>query len=92
MRSTPTRARAVLKLNPLYRLQWEQAQQAHVLLYPEGMVRLNQSAAEILKLCDGSRTLEQLVADLETAFGTTGLMDEVVTFVDHARQRGWLTA
>lgn len=87
----PTSHTDNLKLNPLYRLQWEQAQQAHVLLYPEGMVRLNQSAAEILKLCDGSRTLEQLITDLEVTFGTSGLMSEVMTFVDHARQRGWLT-
>lgn len=80
-----------LKLNPLYRLQWEQAQQAHVLLYPEGMVRLNQSAAEILKLCDGSRTLDQLITELEVTFGTSGLMADVTTFVDHAKERGWLT-
>lgn len=92
MTPTSPEAPATLKLNPLYRLQWEQAQQAHVLLYPEGMVQLNQSAAEILKLCDGSRSLEELVSDLETAFGTSGLMDEVVTFIDHAKQRGWLTS
>jgi pyrroloquinoline quinone biosynthesis protein D len=39
-----------LKLKPIFRLQWEPAQNAHVLLYPEGMVKLNQSAGEILKL------------------------------------------
>ena len=38
------------------RLQWEPAQNAHVLLYPEGMVKLNASAGEILKRCDGQRT------------------------------------
>lgn len=86
----PTPLDSALKLNPIYRLQWEQAQQAHVLLYPEGMVRLNQSAAEILKLCDGTRTLDQLVTELEVTFGTSGLMSDVCTFVDHARERGWL--
>src|SRR5262249_58446441 len=35
-----------------FRLQWEPAQAAHVLLYPEGMVKLNSSAGEILKRCD----------------------------------------
>ena len=35
------------------RLQWEPAQEAHVLLYPEGMVKLNGSAAAILSRCDG---------------------------------------
>ena len=43
------------KLSRLYRLQWEEAQDNYVLLYPEGMVKLNQSAAEILKRCDGER-------------------------------------
>ena len=40
------------KLSRLFRMQWEEAQNAHVLLYPEGMVKLNQSAAEILKRCE----------------------------------------
>jgi pyrroloquinoline quinone biosynthesis protein D len=31
-----------LTISKLFRLQWEPAQNAHVLLYPEGMVRLNQ--------------------------------------------------
>ena len=33
---------------PGFRLQWEQAQEAHVLLFPEGMVRLSESAGAIL--------------------------------------------
>ena len=40
-----------------FRLQWEPAQEAHVLLYPEGMVKLNGSAGEIMKRCDGARTV-----------------------------------
>ena len=38
------------------RLQWEPAQDAHVLLYPEGMVKLNGSAGAIMSRCDGERT------------------------------------
>ncbi|MFT0546702.1 pyrroloquinoline quinone biosynthesis peptide chaperone PqqD [Allopusillimonas ginsengisoli] len=79
-----------LRINATFRLQWEETQQGYVLLYPEGMVKLNQSASEILKRCDGTRSLEQLVADLEAAFGTTGLAAEVATFVEHAKGRGWL--
>ncbi|CAB3683647.1 pyrroloquinoline quinone biosynthesis peptide chaperone PqqD [Paraburkholderia rhynchosiae] len=77
-------------LNKLFRLQWEPAQNAHVLLYPEGMVKLNQSAAEILKRCDGTRDMDALIADLEQAFSTTGLAPEVRAFVTDARSRGWL--
>jgi len=77
-------------LNKLFRLQWEPAQNAHVLLYPEGMVKLNQSAAEILKRCDGTRDMPALIADLEQAFNTTGLGPEVRAFVTEAHSRGWL--
>ena len=47
-----------------FRLQWEPAQNAHVLLYPEGMVKLNGSAGEILRRCDGARTLGEAIRDL----------------------------
>ena len=36
-------------LSAMYRLQWEEVQQSWVLLYPEGMVKLNGSAGEIIK-------------------------------------------
>lgn len=78
------------RLKPLFRLQWEPAQNAHVLLYPEGMVKLNQSAAEVLKRCDGTRSLDALIAELESAFDATGIGDEVRMFVAQARSRGWL--
>jgi pyrroloquinoline quinone biosynthesis protein D len=78
------------KLNKLFRLQWEPAQNAHVLLYPEGMVKLNQSAAEILKRCDDTRDLDTLIVDLEQAFNAMGIGAEVRAFVADARTRGWL--
>jgi pyrroloquinoline quinone biosynthesis protein D len=72
------------------RLQWEPAQQAHVLLYPEGMVRLNGSAGAILSRCDGLRTLADIVADLERAYDTSGLADDVRAFVTMAVEKRWL--
>jgi pyrroloquinoline quinone biosynthesis protein D len=72
------------------RLQWEPVQEAHVLLYPEGMVKLNGSAGAILERCDGVRTVAQIVADLERAFGATNLSDDVTAFVELALERGWL--
>jgi pyrroloquinoline quinone biosynthesis protein D len=77
-------------LSAMYRLQWEEAQQAHVLLFPEGMVRLNGPAAEILKRCDGQTTVAALVADLERSFGETGLRADVVEFLEQARGRHWV--
>jgi pyrroloquinoline quinone biosynthesis protein D len=73
-----------------YRLQWEPAQNAHVLLYPEGMVKLNTSAGEILSRCDGERTLAEIIADLEQTFGASELSGDVNAFVSMALQNKWL--
>lgn len=75
-----------------FRLQWEEAQGCHVLLYPEGMVKLNRSAGEILTRCTGAATVAEIVADLETAFGATGLQADVERFLDMARQQRWVDA
>ena len=73
-----------------FRLQWEPAQNAHVLLYPEGMVKLNTSAGEILSRCDGERTLTEIIADLEQTFGAIELSGDVTAFVSMAVQNQWL--
>src|SRR6218665_802346 len=65
------------QLDPLYRLQWEPAQQAWVLLYPEGMVKLNDSAAAILQRCDGAHTLDMLIDELQTTFGAQDLANDI---------------
>jgi len=78
------------RLNRRFRMQWEEAQQAHVLLYPEGMVRLNQSAGEILKRCDGATTVDDIVAQLERQFNTSGLRDDVLGMLSHALEKDWI--
>lgn len=88
--STAVDAATRPRLNRLFRLQWEEAQQCHVLLYPEGMVKLNQSAGEILKRCDGTRAVDQIVADLERTFETTGLRDDVRAFLEIAAKQKWV--
>lgn len=74
----------------LFRLQWEPVQDAHVLLYPEGMVKLNQSAGEILKRLDGRRTLAEVATDCEAAFNVSGLLDDVIGFIGAALEQGWV--
>jgi pyrroloquinoline quinone biosynthesis protein D len=73
-----------------FRLQWEEAQQAWVLLFPEGMVKLNGSAGEIMKRCDGGRSVGEIVADLESSFGVQGLQADVLAFLDIARGKHWI--
>lgn len=77
-------------LAPGHRLQWEEAQQAWVILYPEGMVRLNDSAAEILRRCDGATPLRLIIADLEATFEAADLQADVLELVGAALTEGWL--
>ncbi len=79
-----------IQFSRTHRLQWEEAQQKNVILYPEGMVELNQSSAEILKLCDGTRTLARIVSDLEATFNTSGLTNDINAFLEVALQNGWI--
>lgn len=88
MSDIPGSARPAIALG--LRLQWEPAQEAHVLLYPEGMVRLNSSAGAILSRCDGVRTVADIVADLERAYSLTGLSADVTAFVKLALEKRWL--
>lgn len=79
-----------LRIDPGFRLQWEEAQQAHVLLYPEGMITLNSSSAEILKRCDGTLTAEDIIASLENQFPGVDLASDVREFLDVAQSNGWV--
>jgi pyrroloquinoline quinone biosynthesis protein D len=74
------------------RLQWEPAQDAHVLLYPEGMVKLNGSAGAIMSRCNGVRTVADIVVDLERTYNQSGLTGDVLAFVAMAVGRHWLEA
>jgi pyrroloquinoline quinone biosynthesis protein D len=80
----------VPRVGPGFRLQWEAVQNCHVLLYPEGMIKLNQSGGEILKRCDGQRSVAGITTELEQAFSATGLQGDVLAFVEMAGKQGWL--
>ncbi len=79
------------RLGAGFRLQWEAVQNCHVLLYPEGMVKLNQSAGEIMQRCDGNRSIADIAVDLERAFSASGLEGDVLAFVDMAVKQQWLS-
>jgi pyrroloquinoline quinone biosynthesis protein D len=74
-----------------YRLQWEEVQGCHVVLYPEGMAKLNDSATMILELVDGQRTLAEIVLALNTRFPEAGgVDDDVKAFFAAAREQKWI--
>ncbi|HEY9025707.1 MAG TPA: pyrroloquinoline quinone biosynthesis peptide chaperone PqqD [Burkholderiaceae bacterium] len=47
-------------------------------------------AAEILKRCDGVRSVDDIVGELEQAFSRGGLGGDVENFLAQARERGWV--
>jgi pyrroloquinoline quinone biosynthesis protein D len=74
-----------------YRFQWEPAQDCYVLLYPEGMVKLNGPAAEILKrISEKKQTVADLIAELKAAFGGVDLDDDVYQFLEEAHNNDWI--
>ena len=81
-----------LGLRQGFRMQYEAAQECEVLLFPEGMIKLSESAGEILKRCDGTRNLDGIVADLETQYPGHDLRADVIEFLNIAWTKGWLAA
>jgi pyrroloquinoline quinone biosynthesis protein D len=63
-----------------------------VLLYPEGVLLLNAPAAAVLELCDGRRTLADLVAVLGRRYRASPekLARDVAEFLSSLRARGLL--
>ncbi|GAB2198555.1 pyrroloquinoline quinone biosynthesis peptide chaperone PqqD [Sessilibacter sp. MAH4] len=78
-------------LETLFRFQWEEAQQAYVLLYPEGMVKLNGPAGEILSVVDGQRTTQEIIDLLNEKYPDAGGVDnDVMEFMKEAQSQHWI--
>lgn len=80
-----------IQLNPRYRLQWEKAQDCHVLLYPEGLVKLSDTAHEILRRCQSPRTVADLIGELQRDYpDADSLPDDVRDFLQTAAGQEWI--
>jgi len=85
---SPASAAAVPRVAPKARLQWDDVRNRHVLLYPEGLVILNHTGAEILGVCDGVRSLAEIVATLEQRYRASGLEPDVCALLDGLAAKG----
>jgi pyrroloquinoline quinone biosynthesis protein D len=70
------------------RLRYDDVREEHVLLVPEGVVRLNPTAAEVLELCDGERSLDDIVGALSARYDGADVRADVLELVDALTQRG----
>ena len=74
------------------RLRYEEVRQTDLLLLPERVVKLNPTGAAILRLCDGQRTLREIVQELESRFGQSSLENDVLEFLRDVSAQGWVEA
>lgn len=70
------------------RLRYDEVREEHQLLVPEGVVRLNATAAEVLELCDGERSLDEIVGALSARYDGSDLRDDVHGLVAGLSQKG----
>lgn len=74
-----------------YRFQYEPAQKGHVLLYPEGMIKLNESASLIGGLIDGQRDVAAIIDALQQQFlDVPEVADDIEQFMEVARAEHWI--
>jgi pyrroloquinoline quinone biosynthesis protein D len=84
-------AGTVPRVAPKARLEWDEVRQRHVLLYPEGLVALNATAAEVLSLCDGERAIGQIVATLKRRYKSDQIDGEVAALLNGLAAKGLVT-
>lgn len=76
-------------LVPHARYRWDKLREEHQLLFPEGMLVLNETAAAIVRLCDG-RSISELVTSLVEQFPQADLPAEVLAFLERLSRKGLL--
>ena len=81
----------VYAIAPHHRFQWEEAQQCYVILFPEGMVKLNGGAGEVLKRVNGSTSVAEIIADIKATFPDVANIEaDIMGMFELALGKQWL--
>ena len=80
----------ILEIVPTFRVQWEEVQNCYVVLYPEGMVKLSQSAGEIMKRIDGEKSVIDIIDDISNIFDGADVKEDVMKFLEVIYGNGWI--
>jgi pyrroloquinoline quinone biosynthesis protein D len=83
------------EIRPPFLFRWEDSQQAHVLLYPEGIVKLNATGGEILRCCDGKTSVAELIDRLARSYNASdvdAIRNGVLNFLEVSHGKGWIRA
>lgn len=89
--SDKIRSSDVFALARHYRFQWEPAQDCYVLLFPEGMIKLNGGAGEVVKRLDGVKTVAEVTAEIKSAFpAVADIENDVIAMLELAEAKAWI--
>ena len=80
----------ILEIVPTFRVQWEEVQYCYVVLYPEGMVKLSQSAGEIMNRIEGDKSVIDIIDDISNAFDGADVKEDVMKFLEVVYGNGWI--
>jgi pyrroloquinoline quinone biosynthesis protein D len=69
--------------------RWGKQGEDRVVLFPEGMMRLQGSGQSVLELCDGERTLQQIVEILSQRYSAdkSKIQEDVAAFLKALQQK-----
>ena len=76
-------------LAPGARYRWDEVRQQHQIVFPEGVLVLNESAAAIVRLCDG-RSTQALIGVLREQVSSGDPSQDVLEFFDRLARKGLL--
>jgi len=79
-----------LRLAKRVRLKQDTVRGGVVLLAPEAVIELNAQGAEVLALCDGTRTEEEVVLEMRRRYEAQGVDADVRAFLTRVVGRGWV--
>ncbi|MFI0776700.1 pyrroloquinoline quinone biosynthesis peptide chaperone PqqD [Streptomyces sp. NPDC021212] len=77
-------------LAPAVRLRHDRVREVDLLVMPERVVVLRGTAGTVLRLCDGDRDLDTIVAELAERFPGAPVGTEVPAFLDRMHEEGWI--
>jgi len=77
-------------LNRSVVLRYDRVRRTDLLLMPERAVVLSGNAGLILRLCDGTRTTDEIIAELVADFPGAPIAEDVTEFLERVQAEGWL--
>ena len=81
----------IYKIASHHRFQWEKAQNCYVILFPEGMVKLNGGAGEVLNLVDGKSSVAKITEALVKKFPDADSIDkDIIGMIELALEKAWI--